>query len=249
MILTPKISKLRNSESVQFFVDVITLCKDNKAGELNLQKPLTDLEKASKTLSTSFKIEQASILTSELIVLDSRRDQAINCLRKLADGYASHHDEAKMKAGKLLLAVIGKYGKAIARMNYQAETGVLTNLATDLKDNAKNAAAVKLLGVGDTVAEMAEANTLFNKTYIDRVGESAAKDMASATDIVVDCKDKFATLVKHIEANAVIAPSEGLETLIRQLNSLIEKFNTMLAMRGGRKEDAPEEADAPTVGQ
>jgi hypothetical protein len=246
MILTPRISKLRNSESVQFFVDVITLCKDNKASELNLQKPLAELEKSSKALSTSFKKEQASALTTELTELDNRRDLAIICLRKLADGYRSHHDEAKKKAGKLLVAVIDKYGKAIARMNYQAETGVLTSLGADLKDDAKNAAAVKLLGLGDTVTEMATANNLFNKTYIERVGEAATNDIVSASDMVTDCKDKFAALVMHIEANAVIAPSEGLDTLMKQLNSLIEKFNTMLAMRGGRKGDDKEEDDTPT---
>jgi hypothetical protein len=56
---------------------------------------------------------------------------------------------------------------------------------------------------------------------------------------------EFATLVKRIGANAVIAPSEWLDTLMKQMNSLIEKFNTLLAMRSGRKGGEQPQDDTP----
>jgi hypothetical protein len=245
MIEKIKNPRLRISESIQFFNDVLTVCKNSNPAELNIANQWAELNKSYKLLSESFKKEQGSVLTADLVTLDYRRDQAVICLRKLADGYRNHHDEAKKKAGKLLVVTIDKYGKAIARMNYQAETSVLTNLATDLKDDAKNAAAVKLLGLGDTVTEMVTANTLFNNIFIERVGEAAAKDIASASDMVDECKEKFATLVTHIEANQTLTPSEGLSTLIKQMNSLIEKFNTMFAIRGGRKEGDQPQDDTP----
>ena len=91
--------------------------------------------------------------TAELATLDERRDNGIICLRKLADGYINHHDPAKRQAGKRLLNAIDKYGRQISKMNYQAETSVLDNLVVDLQKGEANAAAVKLLGLGDTVTE------------------------------------------------------------------------------------------------
>ncbi len=234
MIEKLKTPRLRLSESVQFYSDVLTVCKNGNPSTLNIQQQCTALEKSFALLNQSFKKEQASMLTGDLIAQDLRRDNAIICLRKLADGYTNHHDAAKQKAGNQLLMVIDKYGSSISKMNYHAETSVLEKLVADLQGNANNAAAVKLLGIDDTVAELKAANELFNKTYIDRVGEAASKDLTAAGTLVQECRDKYNTLAKHIEANATINPSEVYTVLISKLNNLIEKFNTTVAMRGGR---------------
>lgn len=232
MVELVQLQNLRISESVQFFDDVLTICKNNNPSDLNIQKPWAALDKSFKRLSQSFKKEQASTLTAELATLDFRRDQGITCLRKLADGYTNHHDDAKKEAGNLLLKTIDNYGNSISRINYQAETSLLENLTTDLKNDTDVAAAAKLLGVSDTITEIKTANDLFNQTYLNRVKESAADDMIAAGELVLECKEKYKVLVKYIEANATINPSEACTTLIGQLNSLIEKFNAMLAQRG-----------------
>jgi hypothetical protein len=165
MIEKLKTGRLRLSESVQFYSDALTVCKNVNPAELNIQKPWSALDSSFALLNQSFKKDQASLLTGDLIAQDLRRDDAIICLRKLADSYTNHHDAAKQKAGNQLLMVIDKYGSGISRMNYQAETSVLEKLVADLQGNASYAAAVKLLGVDDTVAELKAANELFNKTY------------------------------------------------------------------------------------
>lgn len=234
MIEKLKITRLRLSESIQFYSDVLTVCKDGSAAELNIQKPLSALDSAFELLNRSFKKEQASLLTGDLIALDLRRDNAIICLRKLADGYTNHHDPAKQKAGNQLLLVIDKYGSSISKMNYQAETSVLEKLVVDLQSNTSNAAAMRQLGVDDTVSELKTANELFNKTYLDRVGEAASKDLTASGTFLQECRDHYNTLVKHIEALSIINPSEACTALIGKLNVLIEKFNSTVAKRGGK---------------
>lgn len=246
MIEKLKTPRLRLSESVQFYSDVLTVCKNGNPAALNIQQQCTALEKSFALLSQSFKKEQASLLTGDLIAHDLRRDNAIICLRKLADGYTNHHDATKQKAGNQLLVVIDKYGSSISKMNYQAETSVLEKLIADLKSNANNAAAVKHLGMDDTVAELKAANELFNKTYLDRVGEAASKDLTAAGTLVQECRDNYSTLVKHIEANATINPSASYTELINKLNNLIEKFNTTVAMRAGRTSNGGDSSEMPS---
>jgi hypothetical protein len=219
---------------VQFYSDVLTVCKNGNPPALNIQQQWSALDSSFALLNQSFKKEQASLLTGDLIAHDLRRDNAIICLRKLADSYTNHHDAAKQKARNQLLMVIDKYGSGISRMNYHAETSVLEKLVADLQSNANNTAAVKMLGLDDTVTELKAANELFSKTYLDRVGEAASKDLTAAGTLAQECRDNYNTLVKHIEANATINPSEAYTALINKLNNLIEKFNTTVATRGGR---------------
>ena len=117
MIDKIKAPKLRISESVQFFNDVLTVCKNSNPAELNIQKPWNALDKSFNLLNGSFKKESASAFTTELSALDQRRDQGIICLRKLADAYTNHHAVAKQKAAGKLLIVIDKYGRSISKMN------------------------------------------------------------------------------------------------------------------------------------
>jgi len=241
MVHTTKNAKLRISERIQFFNDVLALSKNNNPAELNIQKPLSELDKSFKLLNHSFKKEEASGHTVDLTALDYRRDQGIICLRKIADAFTNHHLEAKQKAGRLLLKAIDKYGKSISRMNYQAETSVIENLAVDLKKDVDLVAAVKLLGVGDTVDEMKSANDLFNQIYLERIGDDASKDVTPAGLLVRECNEKYKILVKHIEANALINPSEVYTILISELNNLIDRFNALITQRDGKKAKQEEE--------
>lgn len=64
MFLTIRKDRLRISESIQFFDDVITVCEKAGPSELNIQKPWSELNKSFKLLTTSFKKDEASMLTS-----------------------------------------------------------------------------------------------------------------------------------------------------------------------------------------
>jgi hypothetical protein len=230
--------KLRISESIQFIGDVLSVCKKSNPTELNIQTQWTDLDQSFKPLNNSFKKSEASLLTAELAAQDDRRDNAIVCLRKLANGFTNHHDDDKQNAGRQILLTIDKYGRQISKINYQAETSILDNLVDDLKNEAENAAAVELLGLSDTVAEIKDANGQFSAIYLDRVGEDASKDVIAAGELVEVCMERYNILVKHIEAHATINPSDEINSLIKNLNELIERFNRLLARREGRNNAA-----------
>ena len=122
-----KETRLRIPESNQLFDDILGVCKKGDPVALKIQAQFLGLEEAHKKLNKSFKKPLSSEHTAELAVLDQRRDEAIVCFRKLADGYTNHHDSAKKTAGKLVLKTIDNYGRQISKMNYQGFLSLFNN--------------------------------------------------------------------------------------------------------------------------
>jgi hypothetical protein len=58
-----------------------------------------------------------------------------------------------------------------------------------------------------------------------RVQEEAGKPDLNFAEIRKEAIEDYRMLVKHIEAHAVINPSETLQNLINNVNELIDKYN------------------------
>jgi len=240
MNITPKFVLYRNTESLQFFTDVVELCKKNTADTFNLATPLAKLEQNNSMLNASFKKDQKSALTELLTQYDQRRDDALVCLRKIADGYSNHFQEEMRTAGLKVLDTIDKYGSSIQKFNYQAQTSTLLNLCTDL--TRKNLAGiVETIGMTEVVSEMSEANTLFSEAFLQRVQESAANDQVATGELVQETIQNYRTLVTHIEANNVINPSDAYTQLLKQISELTAKYNSLVSARATKKETEEEE--------
>lgn len=235
MNLTPNFAFYRNSESIQFFNDVLAICKKNNVQELNLADPVAKLEQNSSDLSNSFKKEQKSDLTERLTTYDQRRDEALVCLRKVADGYTNHFDAQKRAAGLAVLNAIDKYGGSIHRLNYQAQTSVTDNLFKDLTGE-KLAGQIEHMGMVDIVFEMKEANQLFNDTFLQRVQENAANEQVATGKLVQEAIRNFRTLIAHIQANNLLNPSVAYEHLLKQISQLIDKYDSLVTARTSQKE-------------
>ncbi|WP_075589921.1 DUF6261 family protein [Labilibacter marinus] len=226
----PSFSKYRNSERLQFFEDAGSTCKKVDIAALKLQTQVDALVQATLNLSNNFKNELASAFTSSLTELDTDRDTDIRLVKNIADAYTRHFDDAKSEAARLILRSIDKYGKKIYRLNYQAQTSVLTNLGNDLKQ-PEAAAAIELLGLSDVCDHMISTNKQFNTQYLNRLDEKADDDDVKTVELIKEATIKWDELVTFIDANMVLNPSEALTSLVNKLNELIEAYNNTVAMR------------------
>lgn len=238
MINTPFYKKFRVSEFIQFFTDVIKICIQNNPVQLKINKQLEGLKEPCDKIDSVFKKNQKSDLTEKLEVLDTRRDKALVCISKIADGYLNHFREDKRDAARLITDCIDKYGSRIYDMNYQAETSILSNLGNDLQNKTELANATTVIKVDEVVTEMITANTEFSDCFIDRIEEQAKETGENAGKLINEALQKYRLLVRHIEAHATISPSKERDVLISQLNSLINRYNSTMAMRNHTK---PEE--------
>lgn len=95
MIIKAVFQKFRTSEFIQFFSDITTICQQNNTTELGVQSQFEALKQSEQDLENSFKQSQKSELTAVIDKLDQRRDKALVCISKIADGYLSHYNTKK----------------------------------------------------------------------------------------------------------------------------------------------------------
>ena len=221
--------KFRVSESVQFFTDANTICRTYSV--TNLAKQIADFKKTSKELDIAYKQKLKSDFTAVLSELDSRRDNALTCLAKIANGYVNHYKPNKQEASVQITNCVKKYGSRIYDKNYQAETAILANLGDDLFSTMTS--QLNLLHLKDVAQEMVDANTLFNQVYLERISETAKNEMDSAGEFIKDALIAYRTLTNHITAYNTISPSNELTEFIKKLNALITKYNNTMDIRYG----------------
>lgn len=241
---TLKIDLLRNAEFIALGKDFISLIDAANPATLGINAGFAPFKAEWLSLDSLFMLERGSILTDDLVALDTRRDNAIVGIRTVADGYSRHFDPAFRAASERILACIDKYGSKIHKQNLLAETETLRNLVADFETGALMLNALTVLGLSAWVTELKDANNDFNQVYLQRTQETSAKPNDSLAARRKPAIELYRKLVKTIDAKDTLDPSPALTTLINQLNGLVDKYNQLIATRSSAgKEDKP--ADGP----
>ena len=251
MLNTILYRKLRIGEFIQFMKQLLAFCKESNPKLLGVSKQIYELERNWKELEQLFKKEVGSDLTTVLEAQDERRDKAISGLRLFFESLTYHFDESKRDAGQKLVNVIDKYGKGIARKNYQEESAILSGILKDWDRDQEHSQAISILGVADWKAELNAANNAFDKVYRQRTGDLISIPEASATELREPVMGAYRELIKHLSAHATLAEDpKPYENLTALLNEHIDQYNQLVRNRYGSavdmEEEAAEEAGSPT---
>jgi hypothetical protein len=238
MLKTPHLSSYRNAAHIQFNNDLIRICEVSNPDDLKIREQFELFKKGNIEMEEVYKLMQGSALTAKILAEDNLRDNYIIGIEKAADAFTHHFDPAFVEAAHLLLKHIQKYGQKIARMKYQDETAALKDLIDKQRSDEALKAAVILLGLEDWFIKTEESNNRFNDLYIERVKDNAEKPDGSLKDLRKESALHYKELEKHITANSVLNPSELYDTLIKEINLLIDKYNTT---RSKSKSDEPDD--------
>lgn len=228
--------KLRTSELLQFIYDAIEVCNNNDVTKLQVSNKITELLNANKQLDSSFKIDQSSAISSELVELDQRRDACITGIRLNAESWSYHFDPSRAKNANLILKSIDKYGSGITRFNYQAETSIVSSIMDGWSTNNELSEAMNSLQLSAWAAELKLTNDLFNKAYIDRINEKSQNIQSSSSlelrQVVITY---YKDLCSNIEARSTLSLG-SYDTVISQLNILTTKYNQLVDNRSSAQQ-------------
>jgi hypothetical protein len=238
MISAIDFSRLRNAEFLQFMKNFATLVEANDPAALIVTAQHTALVEKNTELENLFKKELASELTQEILNLDIRRDRAYNGISFVIQGYLTHYDLTKAEAANRLKANLDLYGIGVGRQNYQAETAILSNIATDWETQLELDSAVTELDLKEWKSEMKEANILFDQKYIARTLEYSQASPETLLATRTETVQVYYVLRQFIDAYAVTINTPIYQTVTNQLNALIDQYNTLLNNRLARM--APE---------
>jgi hypothetical protein len=253
MINSALLGRFRISEFIQFMSNVLMIVKQHGPDKLKLRALYLSLLQNYESLQEAYKRGTNSGITPQLTRLDERRDQAIICLRQIAEGYTHHFNDKLKTAGEQILACIDKYGNRLYSLNYNAETAALTKLGWELKINPEYIAAIQALHLEEVVKEMEVANTKFEKLFVQRLGAFSQDEAKTSKELIQLTTEAYRTLMQHVDAHVTLAPSEEYFSLINHINENIEHFNLIVERRksGGEATEvdaiADGEMDAPAV--
>ena len=238
MIKSITLQKLRNSEFIQFFLNMFSIIRKYDTNELNIDGELNAVVDEVEKIKKNHGADKGSEISNELKEIDNRRDDCITGIRMIAEAYTYHYEKNIKEAAELLLNKIDDFGPSIAKQNYPTETTSINGIVDAFNTDKKFKEALNLLHLLDWAAQMDTENTYFNQRYLDRIDEQSKQSVENIKDLRKLSTEKYYTLRDHLVAHATLQ-GEPYTTIINQLNELIDEYNIVLNRRKGSNSHRP----------
>lgn len=221
MIKTANLTRYSNDRFVNFFQSIVDMFDAN---DPNLGGSLTKLKDTTDELKRAYDFERRNKLTGDVESIDLRRDMDLRGIKFVLRGFALHYEDEKIEAAKMLMRSINDVDKNIDKLGYVEETNAVRQLATVWKNSATYTAALAAVGLSEWCEHLNTTNDNFQKVYLDRVDDEAAKDIVPITRLREPAIEQYKTFVQLLTAYATIDPDKYLP-MVKQLNELIDQYN------------------------
>jgi len=245
MIENIHLPSLRNSEFLQFFIDLFKLLSGKDPAALKVQEQEQALRALHTEAEKLFKLKTSVEGTEDLVASDARRDRAIIGINLQTHALTYHFDEEIAQAAKLLIQLLKHYGGgAIARESYVSETALIRNLLRDIEGKEELKAAAEKLQLTAWLEFLGNENETFNDHYVARTSKLGNAPSDSLKDKRTEMAALYKELCTHIAAYHVIRKgAEPFGKTVKELNALIAQYNALLDGRKGRAEEPAENED------
>ena len=247
MITTAQLFNYRIKEFLQFVHNALMIVNQHSPDKLRVKAQYQALSNRYRQLESTYQRDADHALTQELRRLDAARDQAVVCLRMISEGYTRHHRASHRLAGQQILDCIDKYGTRLYNLNHNAETVALKKIVADLRADSTGPEALQLLHLEDTVDEMQRANQEFERQFVRHLQLAKLAEGPRMRDLVKQTAEAYRTLVEHVAAHALLAPSSEYTLFVHHFNENVEHFNQIVARRRPTPEPPADEPTASTV--
>lgn len=230
------------AEFIRLGADVEAVLARYDTEALGLGSVAESFKTGFEKVSHVYGREKGSPLSKDLEKADIRRDQCIIGIKGVAESYLRHYDPAFVGAADTLLQTINRYGNSIATQNYQTESESLRQLCGELDSPGAAKDALIKLGLNAWALEMRVANTDFSLLFERQNKEaSPVPAIGNVKDLRIAAKGDYDALMAMMDARSLVSASPQLSHLIAELNTLIGKYNQLLASRRifGGDDDAP----------
>jgi hypothetical protein len=236
MFETIHLTNLRHAEYIQFIRNFIEILDQKDLEVLQLKAKRDELNSLIDKMSLLYKPDRASSMTKILQDDDVRRDKALVGIQTAVTAFSYHFNVEFKDAAVILLNSLEKYGSGIAKQNYQAETATISAIIDEWKRETIYVEALNKLTLNDWVNELEVANTQFNTDYLGRVKEDAEAPEVKIIDLRKQINEAYQSLALRIGAFNTISDNQDYLLMLKQSNSLIEKYNAVLVARAAKSE-------------
>ncbi len=228
MKIVPQLTRYRNKVLMQYYLDTVAIYRQYNIQALQLEPLVIALENGIAHMDAVFRVARKNQTTLAIEETDARRDAAITGIRKLAEAYEIHYHDTYREAGKLIRALIDRFGSRIAKMNYVAETQVIESIINDCETDAAMQAAIALVHATEWVAELKAANTEFNRLFLLRNADIAEQPKKNIVTLRAEAVPVFQQLISTTEAFYITFKKKEYLALMKKIDTLSKKCNATI---------------------
>ena len=213
------LTSLSNGAHFTFVQNVLELAAKCEAVNNKLSTDIAALQTAFGVEDEKLKQMRKSELTEEIYQYDAIRDGGYSGYKGSVKGLLALPAGEMLTAAKRLWNHIDSY-KIRPTDQFDKQTGMMTNFIDDLEK--KYSSEVSTLGLSPLVTMMKEANEKVRVLMKDRNIETKAKGVGAmkaaraASDVI------YRTIVKKVNALAIVEGDAAYATFIDELNAQIE---------------------------
>lgn len=223
--ITALFTLYRNGEFLQFMKNVLSIVTNYDLATLKLTERVTKLTEQTTELDNVFQPQRGEELTDELKELDARRDKALMGIKNYLVSQTYREEVSIVNAAEALLENYVSHDDRIDKLPYQQETAIANTMLKDWETKPVLSAAVTTLTLTDWVNLLKTLNETFDTTYVERA--QTAPEPANILAKREAIRKAYNDLIDDVEAYARISDNkEAYETIIRELNGLIDDYNT-----------------------
>ena len=222
-IVLTDLSRLNNGAHFQFIKNVSdrlatdTKIKENAVGQAVI-KALTE---ALATEDKYLVLSQKSLLTDEIAAADKERDTLFNGYRTAVKGFLNMPVAALAKNAHELWQHLADYA-IDPQMQLERETGLITNLCTDLV--GKYATQVQALGLKPYVDALKTANERVETLLVQRTADNSTKVIGALAAARRTSDEAIRNLIKVVNALAILGKPADYAAFIDFMNTLIKRY-------------------------
>ena len=237
-----RIQSLQNHEHYGFISElVLDLEKANIDALEKLLKKLSPLaEEEKKALDYIVKSEHTKQLSDLDRTIDNYYRGLLACIN--SSKYSPVKEEKE--ASDLLRILLKSYGYFISK-SYEIQHSKILNLIKDTRSE-KYKKASELVGIVRWVNWLEEENRNFMEIYRTRRDEKASTqaNIRPLKSVRKEADEVYREIVNHLNALAILQPSDELIQLIARINVLIDKLSAAMAKRSTRAKKKEDEFNA-----
>jgi len=230
-VKTVRNSYMRNYEQFQFMMEVKSVFAPI-ADSLNLKEQFAKFVACLDNEDEALQKIVKSATTEEIEIADLERDNlyiGMVSTNKTAAKY--HYDNDVVAAAKRLKVLFDTYGD-LARKPLNEETSGIYNMMQELR--GKYAVYVGIMGILGWVDALEDKNKEFDVLVKDRNAENAAKTQFKMKECRNETDDAYFNMVEDVNAMIRIEGAAKFVQLVNSLNTLVDKYNLIIAQRYGR---------------
>ena len=222
-IVQTDFSHLNNGAHFQFIKNVSdrlatdTKIKENAVGQAVI-KALTE---ALTTEDKYLVLSQKSLLTDEIAHADKERDTLFTGYRTAVKGFLNMPIAALAKNTRELWQHLADYA-IDPQMQLERETGLITNLCTDLV--GKYATQVQALGLKPYVDALKTANERVETLLVQRTTDNSTKVVGALRTAREASDNAIRNLTKVVNALAILGNPADYAAFIDFMNTLIKRY-------------------------